>query len=1057
MKHLFIWSLALFIGLNTSSAQFSEDFESGTFPPVGWTTYHTGASNLKASTAFTVSDTTSALFEFIVGGDSSWLISPQIMSLSDSIFEYQSLSRFISFYDYHGLWISTTSNDPSTGSFVEVSEDLPIADGAWETVRRNLSAYTGQNVYIAFLYVGDDADSWYIDDIATLSCLSPTQLNAYNVGLNNIDVTWNGGTASSWDIEYGPKGFTPGTGTHVVANNDSASIGSLMAGTTYDYYVRSICGAGDTSISVSGSTRTTCIITAPFKETFDGLAPQNGGLASCITTNYLDTFCWSNNTAENTNWTPRSIATGSSNTGPSSDNTSGSGNYLFIESSSCFNTTATLTSPLIDISSVTNPLLKFYYHLNGVDSASAFLSIAVSADTGASWTSIFIDSSDRGANWIEDTIAIGSYSSTTIMVRFTGTTGSTFASDIAIDDIEILKRPSCFEADSVSLTSITDSTAMISWVPSSVGASYNVEYGPTGFTLGTGTVINSATTNTVLTNLMENTVYQAYVYTICGPGDTSIATIPISFLTPCAPKNLPYLETFDALTPNDGSVGGCQAGDNVVGVCWENDTSNTNNWVARSIATGSPNTGPTADHTSGSGNYLYTEASTCNNNSSLLNGPSIIMNGLTNPELSFAYHLWGADNGQLITEISVNGGMWQTLKRDTGDLGNAWQEAAIDLNSYIGDTIRLRFNGITGTDFASDVAIDDIKIDEAPTCPKPTNLSLISVDETTALITWNESGSASQWQVTYDTAGHTLGSGTNLFLSADTATLSGLNSLTSYEVYVRSICSPGDSSTWLGPLTLQTIRAKIAHDSCGLNLPILDNSCNFVDNRYAFDISGVTPDTLGAGTNLKSIELIIEHTWANDIALVIVSPSLDTVALSIQNGGSDDDYGDINDSTCTQTTTFDMSATDSIQNGTAPFIGSFIPIEDLNAINSGTGLANGTWQLLVCDLGAGDFGTLEYVKLNFQNTVSVFDYSNKSNELTIYPNPNNGSMSVINNSASIMNRMEIIDIQGRILSSSVINLNKGEQLAINETILPGVYFVRFFSDKNMYLKRVVVK
>ena len=67
--------------------------------------------------------------------------------------------------------------------------------------------------------------------------------------ISGSTVTWTElGTATSWAVEYGRSGFTPGTGTRVVVNNTpSYTLTGLTNGTVYDVYVRSLCNSTDSS------------------------------------------------------------------------------------------------------------------------------------------------------------------------------------------------------------------------------------------------------------------------------------------------------------------------------------------------------------------------------------------------------------------------------------------------------------------------------------------------------------------------------------------------------------------------------------------------------------------------------------------------------------------------------------------------------------------------------------------------------------------------------------------------------------------------------------------
>lgn len=184
------------------------------------------------------------------------------------------------------------------------------------------------------------------------------------------------------------------------------------------------------------------------------------------------------------------------------------------------------------------------------------------------------------------------------------------------------------------------------------------------------------------------------------------------YLTVSAAKALPYSQDFDAFslcTPVGGCGENCSLSDDWLNASSETDDSD---WITYTGSTGSSNTGPSGDHTSGSGNYLYTEASTCFNREMLLYSPVIDLYNAQNPSLSFAYHMYGLDMGELEVKI-YSGDDWVSLWDNYGNDGNFWQTATIDLGDYSGQQVVLRFAGATGSDFTSDMAIDDVVIGEA--------------------------------------------------------------------------------------------------------------------------------------------------------------------------------------------------------------------------------------------------------------------------------------------------------------------------------------------------------
>jgi hypothetical protein len=94
---------------------------------------------------------------------------------------------------------------------------------------------------------------------------------------------------------------------------------------------------------------------------------------------------------------------------------------------------------------------------------------------------------------------------------------------ISIDDIKLSLTPSCIAPTALAATAISSTGATLGWTAGGTETLWNVEYGITGFTRGTGTLITANTNSKVLTSLSANTTYQFYVQSNCGggPADTS--------------------------------------------------------------------------------------------------------------------------------------------------------------------------------------------------------------------------------------------------------------------------------------------------------------------------------------------------------------------------------------------------------------------------------------------------------------------------------------------------------------------------------------------------------
>ncbi len=147
---------------------------------------------------------------------------------------------------------------------------------------------------------------------------------------------------------------------------------------------------------------------------------------------------------------------------------------------------------------------------------------------------------------------------------------------------------------------------------------------------------------------------------------------------------------------------------------WTQGTDDDIDWIINSEGTLSNKTGPesAADDTY----YLYVEATGNGegypNKKAILNSPCFDLNDTTAANFSFQYHMYGSnDMGSIDVEASNDDGeTWVSVWKKTGNQGNSWYKAVIDLKAYLGSGLKLRFNRVTGGSWRADLAIDDIKL-----------------------------------------------------------------------------------------------------------------------------------------------------------------------------------------------------------------------------------------------------------------------------------------------------------------------------------------------------------
>lgn len=151
--------------------------------------------------------------------------------------------------------------------------------------------------------------------------------------------------------------------------------------------------------------------------------------------------------------------------------------------------------------------------------------------------------------------------------------------------------------------------------------------------------------------------------------------------------------------------------------------------------------------------------------------------------------------------------------------GGGWpEEVGLKITDPFGDQIY--YEEIIGWGNVGTTLFTDIAVCTPPTCPRPSNLFLVSADTDSALINWTENGSATQWDLEYGIPGFTEGS-LITGITSKPYEITGLSAATYYEVRVRSICDAEDISLWSARLKFNT--------SCELfDVPYLENFDNLI-------------------------------------------------------------------------------------------------------------------------------------------------------------------------------------------------------------------------------------
>lgn len=204
-------------------------------------------------------------------------------------------------------------------------------------------------------------------------------------------------------------------------------------------------------------------------------------------------------------------------------------------------------------------------------------------------------------------------------------------------------------------------------------------------------------------------------------GTTVITKTKIGFIIAGA-KSIPYNQDFETFITATNATGLLEG--------WTTNPVNTTTayrWNVDDGGTVTGSTGPFVDNTlaTSAGHYMHIEASQGSQNDvAELISPCISLNA-GSPELSFAYHMHGSSMGELHLDI-FSGGVWTNdimtalVGQQTINQSDAFSIKTVDLSTWAGEVIELRFRGIRNSSFRGDIAIDDINIKCIPgTNPNP--------------------------------------------------------------------------------------------------------------------------------------------------------------------------------------------------------------------------------------------------------------------------------------------------------------------------------------------------
>ena len=668
----------------------------------------------------------------------------------DNPFNYNgSDNLLVCFRDMTGSWVSGTSWYTHS-----------TTDNMGCYVYRDGSAY---NFTTTGGYASSSRNNIAISMMAcaqTATCAAPIVV-VDSVSTDYVGISWGAGyQETSWTVEHRIDSSNVWVVDGTTTTNTWA-YSNLGTNELYHFRVGSICS--DTTMYTEVSVRTKCGNEAlPFIYGFEDF--PSSGYPSCWYK--ATTYAYGDYPAPST-----STVHGGTQ---SLYMYSGTGSYSYV------------VLPELD-ASIDTLEINFWVNAPYDTDVELYVGVMTDAENFNTFQTVGVVSNSQVATWEAVRVRFNNYHGNGTRIAIVSP--EDYYTEIYIDDISVNIISPCNSVENIRLLDATTDSATIAW---NGGDNTNFEYvyGPAGFVLDSGTVESANLDTIILAGLTPNTQYDIYVRTLCGGGDTSNWSNAFSFRTDCLKITaIPYTEGFENNAPG-----------------WSSNYSQ--NFYPCWYRSNNPNT---------SYYYPYVDSYSAHNGSYGIEWswdswdgyePYIVMPAIdTNViridtlQLSF----WAANGGYGDVPMIYIGTMTNPAAINTLQIldtvfitSDAWTLYEVSLQNYSGHGEYVAIlSGNTGDYWYA--AFDDFSLDYLPPCPHVRNLAVTGSTATSVTLGWTELGSATTWEVAYDTVA-TATPTASVTATSTTATIAGLTPSTYYYFWVRGICGGGDTAAWEGPV-----------------------------------------------------------------------------------------------------------------------------------------------------------------------------------------------------------------------------------------------------------------
>ena len=674
--------------------------------------------------------------------------------------------------------------DPTDANTFEAIETLAKVSSYTEATVELPGVPAGACVAIRY-GGGSSAGVLCVDDISineAPSCLKPTGVAGSATAYNQASISWTeNGSATAWKLQYSSDNGENWSDEIAVTTNPY-TLNDLSSNTLYVVRVKANCGGSTSAWSAKSAAFMTPCGQADGSnytmgfETSEGVTDGTGKLPGCW--EYLDPAT-TNPYVYNS----------------SSSAYAGSNSLYFYGGTSSTVRTVILPEMDRDINTLS---IEFYYNSPKSDySTYPQFTLGYIAADGTTFKNIETLNYASDYTHYKKALTSADDDALRIAIRYSGSSSS--SASAYIDNIHVFVTPSCIEPTAITASNLTANSAEISWTAGGSETAWKLQYSTDGSNWTNANSGNDITTNPyTLSGLSANTTYYARVKAVCSGSDVSEwSSASAAFKTACAAEALPFSEDFSSAI-----------------TCWKMEDCVSNTGI-----------------NSGAFRFAYPDYP------QYLISPELEVSARP-VVVEFSYKVYSSSNtetfavGYSTTTREVSAFTFGTEKNCTNTSYETYSETLPAETKFVA----IKYN----SNDKYYLYIDDFSVDVAPTCPKPTAVTVSSVTAHTASVSWTNGGSETAWKLQTSTDGTNWGA--EISASTKPFTLTDLEANTTYYVRVKADCGGGDLSEWSAkssafdtPCEAKAIGWSENFDSKN-SLPSCWNNATYTGTQWSIDV-----------------------------------------------------------------------------------------------------------------------------------------------------------------------------------------------------------------------------